>query len=56
LQIILNEILTEQRATRADIARIDSALAEKRGERRVALWLAGAIGGVVSFLVGVFSR
>jgi hypothetical protein len=56
-KILLETILTEQRATAQRIVKIETALAEKRGERRVAVWLAGVVSAGVSFFIHqVFGR
>jgi hypothetical protein len=51
-RILIEEVLTEQRATRADIQQIKESLAEKRGERRVGLWVVGAVSAATSAVVG----
>lgn len=53
MHLLLDEILTELRGCRADISDLKQVNAEKRGERRVALWLAGAISALVSLVVGL---
>ena len=50
LKILLDEILKEQRETREDVRQLREAYAEKRGERRVVLWLASGVAGAVSTL------
>lgn len=52
MRFLLDEILTEQRATRTDVTEIKQTLAEKRGERRVALWLAATVASAVSLVIG----
>lgn len=51
LHLLLQEMMTEIRGCRSDVAELKQVNAEKRGERRVMLWLAGAVGGLVSFFV-----
>lgn len=60
LSILLNEVLTEQRATRQDIKLLSDSVsqlqlvnAEKKGERRVVVWLAGALSAAISLAVSV---
>lgn len=49
-------LVDEMAALRADVTAIREALAERRGERRVALWTAGGVGGLVSFLGPILLR
>ncbi len=41
---------------KASLGRIETTLAEKRGERRMAMYLAGTVGGGVAALLGVAAR
>ena len=52
----IDALTTEVAAVRRDIASILDILAEKRGERRVALWGVGAISSIVTMLLGYIGK
>lgn len=49
-------MLASQARMELDIARIMSSLAERRGERRTAIWAAGAVGSIAMFLLSIIAR
>lgn len=52
----LQTLITGQERMQKDVQRILVVLAEKRGERRVGIWVAGLVGGLASALGGAFLR
>lgn len=50
LNMLLQQLLDGQSAIETRLTAIETSLAEKRGERRVALWLVGAGSGVIGAL------
>jgi hypothetical protein len=53
---LIESLSTDMAEVKASVARIENHLAEGRGERRVALWLAGSVGGFVSLVLGIIMR
>lgn len=49
----IQTLLTGQEQMQRDLGEIRDILAERRGERRVGLWLVGAVGTAVSLLVSI---
>lgn len=47
----IEQLLQNQQIIQRDIGEIRQILAERRGERRVALWVASAGGAILVFLV-----
>lgn len=49
-------MLASQSRMELDIAEIRSALAERKGERRVSVYIAGGLGSVAMFLLTLIGR
>jgi hypothetical protein len=49
--LLVRELAKDIREIRETVMEIRETLAERRGERRVALWAAGAMGGVLGALL-----
>jgi hypothetical protein len=41
---------------KATVLRIEISLAEKRGEKRATMWIAGSVGSIVSAIVALIAR
>lgn len=52
----INTLLQRTERIETAVSEIQLALAEKRGERRVALWAASAAGGFVAFVFMVVGK
>lgn len=51
LNLLLQQLLDGQSAIERRLVTIETTLAEKRGERRVAMWALSGAGGVIGALV-----
>ncbi|HEX7019006.1 MAG TPA: hypothetical protein VF159_03280 [Gemmatimonadaceae bacterium] len=52
----INQLSSDVKEIKATVLRIELALAEKRGERRVALWLASAAGTAAAAAVSLLFK
>lgn len=52
----IDALTVEVAAVRRDVSSILEILAEKRGERRVALWGIGAVSSIVTMLIGYIGK
>lgn len=55
-EAMIETLSADMADVKASVARIETTLAEKRGERRIILWLAGTVGAGASALVAVIAR
>ena len=56
LHMMLQTLIEGQKRTETRLSAIEQSLAEKRGERRVSLWVAGAVAGYLGSLAPTLVR
>lgn len=55
-EALIEQLAQDSAQMRADVRQILETLAERRGERRITLWLAGGAGAVASTIVGFVAK
>lgn len=55
-EAIIKSLSEDMAEVKSAVQRIELHLAEKRGERKAVLWIAGSAGGVVSAVIAIAAR
>lgn len=55
-EALIKQLSDDMADVKSAVLRIELHMAEKRGERKAILWMAGSAGGVVSAVIAIVAR